>query len=301
MGNKYIIPYKRFIGCLIPNFLMRRKEMSQGAKLCYGRLAQYAGRDGKAYPKQKQLSKELGVSSRMIRKYLNELIGANLIEVQQKGKKQPNSYRFLRHSWMDQDKKYAKSERNNGSTHPGTKVPPTQDYSSTPDRNNSSGPYKENHNEENQRRESTNSIAREDCEKIFSVYPRKVKKVKALKEIEKAIKRLEGTEVDKRVISEPVDWLLERVKTFASSPAGKGDRFTPHPDNFFRDERYLDDQREWFKNGKDGNSKSRTDEYFEQGEGLFETIDKDTEAVFEGRRQAENITENKYEDDILES
>ncbi|WP_138430915.1 helix-turn-helix domain-containing protein [Fodinibius saliphilus] len=166
-STKYIIPYRQFNGCVVPNFLMRRREISQGAKLCYGRLSQYAGENGKAFPKQETLSKELGVSSRMIRKYLNELIDANLIEVQQKGKRRPNSYRFLRHSWMDQDDKYAQSVRNNSSTHPGTKVPPTQDYSSTTDRNNSSVPYKENHKEENHRSNEREKYTREDFPSNF--------------------------------------------------------------------------------------------------------------------------------------
>ena len=48
----------------IPNEILRRKDLSHGAKLCCARLIQYAGKDGKAFPKLSTLGDELGMSKR---------------------------------------------------------------------------------------------------------------------------------------------------------------------------------------------------------------------------------------------
>ena len=78
-GQIYI-PYKLFNGAVIPNCLMKNKELSQGAKLCFARLSQYAGKDGNAYPSQKTLAQELGVCERTVRNYLKELITKKFIK-----------------------------------------------------------------------------------------------------------------------------------------------------------------------------------------------------------------------------
>lgn len=98
--GKYINPYKLFIGSLIPNWLLQRKEISQGAKLCYARLCQYSGKDGLCYPKQVTLAKELGCSRSQVIKYINELVKQGLIEKVRVGLQRANRYRFLRHNWM---------------------------------------------------------------------------------------------------------------------------------------------------------------------------------------------------------
>jgi Helix-turn-helix domain len=95
-----IIPWGQFLGSMVPNWLMRRLEISQGAKLAYGRLAQYAGRDGRCFPMQETLGKELGVGERMARNYIRELESFRLIETVQNGKGTSNHYLFLDHPWM---------------------------------------------------------------------------------------------------------------------------------------------------------------------------------------------------------
>ena len=72
-------PYRMFNGVLIPERLVRYKDISPGAKLAWGRLARYAGRDGKCYPAMKTLGAELGVSERMAQKYVSDLECAGLI------------------------------------------------------------------------------------------------------------------------------------------------------------------------------------------------------------------------------
>ena len=97
---KHINPYKRFVGSLIPNWLLQRKEISPGAKLCYGRLCQYSGKNGQCYPKQITLARELGCSRSQVIRYINELVKHGLIEKIRVGLQRANRYKFLRHKWM---------------------------------------------------------------------------------------------------------------------------------------------------------------------------------------------------------
>jgi Helix-turn-helix domain len=95
-------PYKMFIGAFVPNWLLQRKELCQGAKLYYARLAQYAGEDGHAYPSQRALAAELGVSPRQVRKYVTELLQFKLLATRQYGLAQTNAYLFLWHEWAEE-------------------------------------------------------------------------------------------------------------------------------------------------------------------------------------------------------
>jgi DNA-binding Lrp family transcriptional regulator len=103
-------PYKLFVGSFIPNWLMSRSEISPGAKLCFARLAQYAGEDGKCYPAQTTLAKELGVSESQAKRYVKELVKHRLINSIRHGLNKSNSYQFLHHEWME-DKPTIKNKR----------------------------------------------------------------------------------------------------------------------------------------------------------------------------------------------
>ena len=92
--------WRKFVGSFIPNWLMCRPEVSQGAKLAYGRLAQFGGRAGRCFPMQESLGKELGVRGRMARNYIRELESFHLIESVQHGNCTSNEYHFLDHPWM---------------------------------------------------------------------------------------------------------------------------------------------------------------------------------------------------------
>lgn len=85
---------------------MRCKELSQGAKLCYARLRQYAGKEGVAFPKQITLAEELGVNSRQVRGYIKELVKIGLIDSEQIGLGHSNRYYFLDHNLIRLDRQY---------------------------------------------------------------------------------------------------------------------------------------------------------------------------------------------------
>lgn len=133
---KFINPFRLFVGSFVPNWLLSQPSISQGAKLTYARLAQYAGSNGVAWPNQESLSEELGVKPRQLRTYLQELESASLIHVTQRGLGKPNEYRFLAHAWMREP------DRQDTAT-------PDRQYSAGPERQDTATPL-----EENQRRES---------------------------------------------------------------------------------------------------------------------------------------------------
>jgi hypothetical protein len=99
MDKRYINPYKMFLGAFLPNWLLRRQELSPGAKLCYARLAQYAGENGVCYPKQETLGEDLGVSRYQVLRYIAELKKVKLLETRRESK--GNIYLFLLHEWME--------------------------------------------------------------------------------------------------------------------------------------------------------------------------------------------------------
>lgn len=72
-------PYRMFNGLFIPEGLARSNVVSPGAKLAWGRLARYAGEDGKCYPTVKTLAGEIGAGIRQARRYLAELEQLELI------------------------------------------------------------------------------------------------------------------------------------------------------------------------------------------------------------------------------
>lgn len=95
-------PFDKFNGSVIPNWLMKRTEISLGAKICYGRLMQFAGKRGVCWPKQQTLATEIGVSLRSVADYIKELYDNNLITSEQlKNPGAPKKYYFLMHEWME--------------------------------------------------------------------------------------------------------------------------------------------------------------------------------------------------------
>jgi Helix-turn-helix domain len=114
-----INPWRMFIGAMIPNWLLCRRELSQGSKLCYARLCQHAGEKGYCWPAQDTLAAELGVGERQVRTYLHELSEFQLIYAEQRGLKKSNRYFFLDHDWIHENQpktpRVAGLERRNAS------------------------------------------------------------------------------------------------------------------------------------------------------------------------------------------
>jgi DNA-binding transcriptional ArsR family regulator len=76
----------------IPNKILCRRDLSHGAKLCCARLIQYAGKDGKAFPKLTTLADELGMSVRAVQRFISELEEADLVKIERRGRGYSNLY-----------------------------------------------------------------------------------------------------------------------------------------------------------------------------------------------------------------
>jgi hypothetical protein len=94
--GKRFSPYRSFKrGSYTPNELTAYPDLSPSAKLLWGKLAQYAGMDGRAYPSIARLAADIGLKERQTQNVLAELKKKGFIE-SVKGARS-NSYFFLLH------------------------------------------------------------------------------------------------------------------------------------------------------------------------------------------------------------
>ena len=94
-------PWRLFVGFIIPNAISRCTELSSTGKLVFGKLCQYAGENGKAYPSYKTLGCEVGVKERQAMRAVQELVKFGLIRLVKQnrpdGGSTSNVYEFLWH------------------------------------------------------------------------------------------------------------------------------------------------------------------------------------------------------------
>ncbi len=94
--GKRFNPYRRSIRfSVIPSGLMENPDLSPSAKLLWGKLAQYAGKDGRAYPSIAKLAADIGLKERQTQNLIRELKKKEFIEVSRGPRS--NSYFFLLH------------------------------------------------------------------------------------------------------------------------------------------------------------------------------------------------------------
>lgn len=99
-------PYRMFHGCFIPNAVLRCRDLSARAKLVFGRLCQYAGENGEAYPSYRALAQEVGVERRRAITAVRELEDFGLIRAVSRWRKDggpaSNVYVFLWHGLFEE-------------------------------------------------------------------------------------------------------------------------------------------------------------------------------------------------------
>lgn len=93
-------PFRIFIGLFIPNCLARHPGLAPAAKILYGRLAQYSGRDGKCIPGTEALAIEIGVSERRIRQLIKELEVAGFIKIDRSSGGNNSGYKGVRYLFV---------------------------------------------------------------------------------------------------------------------------------------------------------------------------------------------------------
>lgn len=103
-SNKRIQPFKKWVCINVPIWLLNRKEISDGAKLLYGRLLMYVGKNEFCFPSQHRLAEDLNKSKRQINRYIHELKRCKLIEVKQQGKNKSSRYYVLEHIWQHSER-----------------------------------------------------------------------------------------------------------------------------------------------------------------------------------------------------
>jgi len=106
--------WEEFFGSFIPNWIMSNEDLSLGAKLCYGRLAQYAIGSGRAFPRIETLAGELGMGRTSTKDYIRELKEHGLINITyRKADSRSSIYTFpTEHTWMptaSERRKWSKS------------------------------------------------------------------------------------------------------------------------------------------------------------------------------------------------
>lgn len=92
---KYLNLFEKCIGVFVPIWILRIKDLSNGAKLTYGALLRHAGRKGYCWVSQGLLAEELGRSRDTINRWISELKRYGLIEVKSRGRGRSRMYRFL--------------------------------------------------------------------------------------------------------------------------------------------------------------------------------------------------------------
>jgi hypothetical protein len=226
------IPYQKFIGFIVPNWLARRIDISSGAKLCYGRLAQFSGRGGKCHPSERTLANELGVSERTCRRFLAELKDRQLIRVHRIGLGRANRYEFLEHEWMSD----FRSDKNDRSERPELS-PPVRTLLSAPSGRESSN---ENPIEKNPSGPlpgddvcSSSVILHRRAEEVYELYPKPAGRANALRWIQKAIRQF------------GFEHVRERTREYAAIVRDADPQFVPFPARFFREERFNDAPGTW--------------------------------------------------------
>lgn|GEM_PF-6801177 len=104
----------------VPNAIMRDPTLSVGARFTYGLLTSYAWEDETCFPGQARLSKEVGVSDRALRGYIEELGGRGLVVKKRRGMGRTNLYRLLTPqeaaNSADQDRNSASGQERNGAS-----------------------------------------------------------------------------------------------------------------------------------------------------------------------------------------
>src|SRR5216684_2348503 len=76
----------------VPNHVLVSGKLSPGSKLAYAMLLKYAWQNDRCFPGQERLAKDMGVTDRSVRTYLQELQAQDFIAIKQRGLGKPNLY-----------------------------------------------------------------------------------------------------------------------------------------------------------------------------------------------------------------
>ena len=78
----------------VPNFILRHKELSVGAKMTYAMFLSYAWHNNYCFPGQAKMAIDMGASLRSVNSYIQELQRSGFIEIKRQGLQKPNIYKL---------------------------------------------------------------------------------------------------------------------------------------------------------------------------------------------------------------
>src|SRR5471030_852474 len=76
----------------VPNHVLVSRELSPGAKLTYAMLLKFAWQNDYCFPGQERLARDMGVTDRSVRTYLQEFQAKEFITIKLRGLGKPNLY-----------------------------------------------------------------------------------------------------------------------------------------------------------------------------------------------------------------
>jgi hypothetical protein len=76
----------------MPNFILRNPEISIGAKTTYSLFLSYAWHNNFCFPGQKRLAEDMGMGIASVNRFVKELEGCGLIEIERRGQGRTNFY-----------------------------------------------------------------------------------------------------------------------------------------------------------------------------------------------------------------
>lgn len=244
-------PKWKFNGPIMPKWILKRKDISQGAKILYSLMASYAydGSDH-CYSSQSRLADDMGASLRSVQNYIRELEALELIQTKKSNSGSTNTYYFVL-SDMVEFRANSSSSSNTGkvqivayanSAEGVRKVCVHKDYNKYK-YNIPPLPPKQSVMETLEPLTSSGvrgfSLAQKRAEKTFeqfwTIWPRKESKIAAGKVWQKLW--FTGRLPKFESLIEKVDWQIKNN----SSWHREGGRYVPQLANWLRDERWLDE------------------------------------------------------------
>lgn len=76
----------------IPNFVLRMKEITSGDKMTFAMILSYDWKNEGCFPGQAKLADDMGVDERTVRRHIQALQTAGLLEIEQRGQGKTNIY-----------------------------------------------------------------------------------------------------------------------------------------------------------------------------------------------------------------
>lgn len=87
-------PYQKFNGVFVPEAMLSYRGLKANAKLLYGQLCRYAGKNGDCHPSQARLARDMGLTVSGINGLLAQLVSEGFIKREAPGPDRVRRYDY---------------------------------------------------------------------------------------------------------------------------------------------------------------------------------------------------------------